>query len=487
MKLNQAGALQNAGQPAHAAAIYRDVLRTQPKNFPALFGLGLICAHGNDKHAAAEWFGKAAKAQPANAVAHYCRGLALHESGRADSAVVSFRRAIALKADYAEAHFGLGNALLELNDLDGALACHDAAIALKADYADAYSNRGVVLKNLRRTEDAIASFDHAIALRPNFAQAYCNRGFTLLLAGRLRAGWPDNEWRFALMGGPHARQPAQPPRQPWSAHQLASGRTFLLRCEQGLGDTLQFCRYAARIAAAGGTVILEVQPPLKQLLASVAGVATVVARGEPLPPFDHECPIMSLPLILGTELDSIPAEARYVSSDPARVCGWSERLGPRTLPRIGLAWSGSRTHTNDHNRSISLAELLAHLPHGFQYVGLQKELREADRQTLRASGRVIDTSEHLTDFSETAAVCECMDLVISVDTSVAHLSGALGRPTWLLLPFNPDWRWLLERSDTPWYPSMTLHRQRQLGSWREALQELAAALCARHPAGGTAG
>ena len=487
MKLNQARAQQNAAQPVQAAAIYRQVLQLQPRNFTALFELGLICACSNDKGAAAEWFGKAAKVEPGNAAAHYCLGLALHEGGRADSAVISFRRAITLKANYAEAHFCLGNSLLELNRLDDALASYDAAIALKADYADAYSNRGVVLKNMRRIEDAIASFDRAIALRPDFARAYCNRGFTLLLAGRLRAGWADNEWRLALKGGQRAPKPTRYTPQRWLQDESASGKTFLVRCEQGFGDTLQFCRYAAGIAGAGGTVILEVQPPLKELLARLEGVAKVIARGEPPPPFDYEYPIMSLPLIFATDLDSIPASARYVRSDPAKVRGWHERLGAPQGPRIGLAWSGSPTHADDRNRSIPLAELLAQLPHGFQYVGLQKELREGDRQTLRASGRVIDTSEHLTDFSETAALCDCMDLTISVDTSVAHLSGALGKPTWLLVPFNPEWRWLLDRGDTPWYPSMTLHRQQRFGSWRETLRRLAAALSEGYLAATTRG
>ena len=253
------------------------------------------------------------------------------------------------------------------------------------------------------------------------------------------------------------------------------GTTILLHTEQGFGDTLQFCRYAKEVAALGARVVLEVQPALLGLLQELEGVSQLVGRGQPLPPFGYHCPLMSLPLAFNTRLHSIPPVAaglRGAKAVTGRIAAWDARLGVKTRPRVGLSWSGSPTHKNDHNRSLALGDLLAALPQGVQYVSLQKELREADAKTLAARPDLLHVGDELHDFTDTAALCGLMDRVISVDTSVAHLAGSLGCKTWVLLPFNPDWRWMLERSDTPWYPDVVLYRQETFGNWSGVLKTL---------------
>jgi hypothetical protein len=223
-------------------------------------------------------------------------------------------------------------------------------------------------------------------------------------------------------------------------------------------------------------VILEVQQPLSSLLNGLKGVSQLIKRGDPLPAFDYRCPLMSLPLALGTRLDSIPATVKYLTSDAAKVAKWRARLGEKTQPRIGLVWSGSRVHKNDQNRSIPLADLLRYLPGGLQYVSLQKDLRDADRLALHTNPHMLHFAEDLHDFSDTAALCDCMDVVISVDTAVAHMSAALGKITWILLPYVPDWRWLLDREDSPWYPTANLFRQDRFGDWSGVFDRLNAHL-----------
>jgi hypothetical protein len=245
-----------------------------------------------------------------------------------------------------------------------------------------------------------------------------------------------------------------------------AGKTILLYGEQGFGDTLQFCRYAKSVADLGARVILEVQKPLMPLLADLDGPSQLIATGSALPPLDYHCPLMSLPLAFNTCLDTIPASVPYLLADPIKVARWRERLGETKAPRIGLVWSGSATNLNDHNRSIRLADWVPYLPARCQFVSLQKDVREADAATLESTPTVLNFADELNDFSDTAALCECMDLVISVCTSVAHLSGALGKDTWVMLGFAADWRWLLDRADSPWYPSMKLYRPRNRGDWQ---------------------
>ena len=423
-KLQQANTFHQRGQLATAQALYEDILRVQPRHFDALHLLGVIAAQTKNPAKAANLIGKAIEIDPHHAAAHCNRATALQELGQREAALVSY----------------------------------DQAIAIKPEYAVAYINRGHVLRELKRWDAAIESYDRAIAW---------------LLGGNFEAGWVEYEWRWKSKRGPHTPEKRPFPQPLWLGKESLAGKTILLHSEQGLGDTLQFCRYAKRVAGLGAKVILEVQPPLLTLLAGLEGVSQLVGRGDALPGSDYQCPLLSLPLAFNTALHDIPSAARYLQSDPAKIAHWHTVLGEKRRPRIGLIWSGNPAHTNDHNRSIPLANLMDHLPAECQYIGLQKELREADVGCLNANPAIVNFAE---DFSDTAALCECMDLMISVDTSVAHLSAALGLKTWILLPFNPDWRWLLDRNDSPWYPSVTLYRQQQSGDWNGVLKQVAADL-----------
>jgi hypothetical protein len=256
-----------------------------------------------------------------------------------------------------------------------------------------------------------------------------------------------------------------------------AGKTILLRSEQGLGDTLQFCRYAQCVERLGARVILEVQEPLASLLEGLSGVSRLIVKGGPLPEFDCHCPLLSLPLAFGTTLQSVPAPARYLRADPGEIAQWRARLGDKTKPRVGLAWSGNPRNSLDRQRSLPLAALMARLPADCEYFCLQKEVRESDRSPLAAHPNLSWFPENA-GFPATAALCELMDAVVSVDTSVAHLSAALGRPTSILVPFKSDWRWLLDRDDSPWYPSVKLYRQERIGDWDAVLQRVGGELAA---------
>jgi hypothetical protein len=322
----------------------------------------------------------------------------------------------------------------------------------------------------------MAGYNRAIAIDPQFSDAQYNRALASLFLGDFDGGWRGYEWRWKNAQRLSIGDPRNFQQPLWLGQESIAGKRLLLYCEGGLGDTLQFCRYAALSAALGASVLLEVQPPLLDLLANLKGVSQLIAKGSPLPPFDYQCPLMSLPLAFKTTLDSIPAAPQYLHGDKIKVAHWRKRLGERKRPRVGLVWSGNPNNTIDPRRSIRLADWVARLPDEFQFISLQKDVRPMDEEILEASPWISRFDTELYDFSDTAGLCECLDLVISVDTSVAHLSGSLGLRTWVLLPFIPDWRWMLDRDDSPWYPTMKLYRQRAVGDWNEVFGRVAADL-----------
>lgn len=410
------------------------------------------------------------------AEAHTNRGAALYGLQRFADAVASYDAAIRSKSDHVKAHTNRGVALHGLKQWDAALASYATAIALRPDYAPAHASRGLTLHACGQWDAALASFDTAIALDPNDAQSRFNKSMTLLLCGDYAGGLPLYEWRWETEASkPRKRAFTQPL---WLGAEPVDGKTMLLHSEQGFGDTIQFVRYAKLLADRGARVVLEVPPQMLRLLQGLQGVHTLIARGTALPAFDLHCPLLSLPLALKTGLASIPAAQAYLQADADLVQQWSTRLGTTTKPRVGLVWSGSAEHANDGNRSVALASLLPHLPDRFEYVSLHKEVRDADRATLQAHPHIRHFGEQLQDFSDTAALVTLMDRVISVDTSTAHLSAALGVPTTVLLPRVPDWRWLLDRTDSPWYPSVTLLRQHQDGGWEAVFERVQAGLLA---------
>jgi hypothetical protein len=314
--------------------------------------------------------------------------------------------------------------------------------------------------------------------KPGYAEAHYNKSHALLLLGEFDKGWGLCEgWRWKveelIKAGGGKRNFSQ---ISWHGQKSLAGKTILLYSEQGYGDTIQFCRYVKLVANLGARVILEIQTEsLRGLLSDLEGVAQLV-KGNELPDFDFQCSLLSLPLAFKTNIKTIPASASYLNSDAINVAQWKTRLGEKAKPRIGLAWSGNTAHKNDNNRSFPLSSLVKHIPTGFQYVSLQKEVRDVDKPTLQARPDILNFANELNDFSDTAALCELMDIVISVDTSVAHLAAALGKPTWILLPFMPDWRWLLDRTDTPWYPSAKLYRQEAAGDWNGVFERVGADL-----------
>jgi hypothetical protein len=355
-----------------------------------------------------------------------------------------------------------------LGRLEEALESYARARAIKPDYAEALYNQGNALVMLGRHREALASYERALAIKPDHAEAQWNQGLARLRLGDFRAGWKQYEWRWQRPDGVKSQRSfAQPV---WTGQQSLQGKTILLHAEQGLGDTIQFVRYATLVARRGAKVMLEVQRTLKGLLARVEGVAGIVGRGEELPAFDLHCPLLSLPLAFGTELSSIPASVPYLAATDDRIETWSARLPPRKGLRVGIAWSGNAKHKDDRNRSIALARL-AHLfaAPGVQFVSLQKDARDGEAEVLRDIPGFLDLGPELKDFADTAALISLIDLVISVDTSTAHLAGAMGKPVWVLLPFSPDWRWLLEREDSPWYPTARLFRQPMIGDWESVI------------------
>ena len=428
-------------------------------------GMGIVLLEQRDTSGALREFERATELNPDYAEAWSNRGDALMLLERPDEALASFARALALKPGLAGAWSNRGNALLQLERVDEALADYEHAIALRPDDAAAWSNRGVALVKLKRLDEALSSYGKALAVEPDYARARFNESVCRLLTGDFERGWRDYEWRWR---DGQLKQSKRDFTQPlWLGKESIAGKTILLHAEAGLGDTIQFCRYARRVAAQGATVLLEVQPPLKSLMAGLQGVSRVFTRGEPLPAFDCHSPLLSLPLACNTTLATIPAEVPYLASDPRRVHEWQARLGERTLPRVGLAWSG-RTE----QRSLPLAVLAGLLSAKAQFVSLQKEVRAADRALLDARKDIVHFGGELKDFADTAALVELMDVVITVDTAVAHLAGAMGRKTWVLLQFVPEWRWLLERADSPWYPTARLFRQPAIGDWAGVMQRV---------------
>ena len=420
--------------------------------------------------------------RPDYAEAHSNRGNALHELKRFEDALASYDHAIMLRPDYAEAHSNRGNALQELKRFEEAVAGYDRALALRGDLAEAHSNRGNALKELDRFDEALASYDRALAVQPDFADVHFNEAMCRLLIGDLYRGWEKNEWRWETAQIRNGKRSFSQPL--WLGSDEIAGKTILLHAEQGLGDTIQFCRYAPLVAARGARVILEVQAPLRDLMSTLSDAVQIVSAGQPLPDFDLHCPLLSLPLAFATQLETVPSATPYLSAQERKMRAWRDRLGRPHNPRIGLVWAGNPrkelpgANRIDGQRSIALDRLAPLFQvTACEFFSLQKG-DDAVRQLRDSAARqqVIDCTDDLHDFSDTAALIENLDLVISVDTSVVHLAGALGKPFWLLNRYNTCWRWLLDREDSPWYPTARLFRQDATREWEPVIARVAATL-----------
>jgi len=402
------------------------------------------------------------------------RGIARATLGDYQQALADFDAVLVRTPNDTEALYNRGTALIELGRYAEALLALDHALAGSPQHLRAWTNRGRALQALNRHEEAVASFDKALAIDKNYGDAHFNAALSLLTLENLQRGFAEYEWRWKRTGMTDARRSYR--GRLWLGEFPLDQRTILLPAEQGLGDTIQFVRYAPLLAQMGANVVLEVQPELKALLSTVSGVASCHARGETLPPFDVYCPLGSLPLALKTEPSSIPAAIPYLRADDARVAKWRPVLEALPGKRVALVWAGQARHANDRNRSIDL-KLLEPLfaSEGVSFVSVQRDLRGGDAARLAEFG-ITDFGPWLADMTDTAAVLALADLLISVDTSVVHLAGALGREAWIVLPFAPDWRWTLTNERSPWYPQARLFRQRAPGDWPNVIATVRDAL-----------
>ncbi|WP_439409884.1 tetratricopeptide repeat protein [Bradyrhizobium sp. DASA03076] len=466
--------LWQLGHKDEAAQHLLQALKLNPHYWEAAHNCGMLLLELERHAEAVRCFDIAERLNRSSAALHQMRAVCLSALGRFDEAEADYEKSIALDPNLAETHNNLGLLHWRFGRLEQAFACFDRALALRPDFHAVLNNKAVVLLHLQMLDEAFATLRKSLAAAPDDAQTLFYLATLQLLTGDFAHGWLAREARWRLPSiGLVDRGFSQ---ALWRGDQPLAGKTILLHSDEGLGDAIQFARYVPMVAASGARVILEVEPPIQQLLGGIEGVAECIGRSS-TPEFDLHCPLGTLPLAFGTRLDTVPLAQGYVPAPPAtRMTAWEDRLeqrlGPHDRFRVGLVWAGNPDHKNDHNRSMTLHTLAPLLDCDAQFVSLQKGVRDQDRAFLAERRDIVDLTEHLTDFSETAALICCLDLVITIDTSVAHLAGALAAPVWTLLPFNPDWRWLLERDDSPWYRSMRLFRQTTRGDWASVVDDV---------------
>lgn len=474
-----------AGNVMVAQTLFEQAIELAPDLAAAHFNLGNVLVEREEFAAAEVAYRLALEYHPYHAEAHNNLGLALQELGRLDEALDSYQRALAIDPALAEAYGNLGNAWNAQGKAQEALDCYMKVLSLRPDHAEALNNCGVALQALGRYDEALAAYHHAVELKPDYADAHYNESLCRLRMGDFERGWAEYEWRWQRKEFPSIRRDYLAPL--WIGKEDISGKTILLHSEQGLGDTIQFCRYAPLVSALGATVLMEVPATLRRLLATLEGVSQVTATGEPMPAFDYHCPLLSLPLALQTTMDSIPAHIPYLCAEPGAVKKWDARL--RGIPglRVGLVWAGSprkghrKAAADDPLRSIPLAAFAPlRSVEGVRFFSVQKGEPSEQLAKLKSEGWagpvIADFSDELDDFSDTAAFTSCLDLVITCDTSVAHLAGAISKPVWVLSRFNGCWRWLVDRDDSPWYPTARLFRQPRFGDWASVVENVRDAL-----------
>lgn len=486
---NRGVSLQALERLQEAIESYDNTLALEPEHAKALNNRATALMNLGQLEQALDNYTRSVAIDAHFAESQYNHGTALQALKRWQEALASYERAIALEPTNIKALSNSGTIWQELGQPERAIENYDRILAFEPDHVETLTNKGTALMEMRRTQEAFACYDQALALNPDHVNTHWNKSLALLLQGDFANGWPQYEWRWRL---PEHQKILKHFHQPqWSGREDLHGKTIFIYAEQGLGDTLQFCRYAGLLAERGAKVILGAQPELYPLLNTQSGVLLHLQTGQKVPTFDYHCPLLSLPLAFGTELDSIPSSTPYLAADPTRVLAWAQKLSATQKPptnvwarlkeklkrqsptlKIGLVWSGSSIHKNDRNRSIALAALAPLMGLRAQFFSLQKEISAADQATLQAHPDITNWGEHFNDFADTAAAIELMDLVIAVDTSTAHLAGAMGKPVWILLPFSPDWRWLLDRDDSPWYPSARLFRQKEHGNWGPVIERI---------------
>jgi Tfp pilus assembly protein PilF len=463
-----------AGRLREAEAGYRQVLALETSNPDALNMLGVVANQLGRRTEAVSLLLRAIEIQPDRAGYYGNYGLVLASGLDWQLASDAFRKAIQIDPSMATAHNNLGNVLRELGQLTEAESELLTAIALQPDYADAFNNLGNVYQELQRLAEAIAAYERALAIRPTFVEARVALGSTLLLSGDYSRGWLEYEARWQAAGRSADRGFTQPL---WDGANL-NGKSILLHAEQGLGDTIQFIRYVPMIRQMGaGQVIVLCPPELNPLLAVQPGIDRVISDLSALPRFDVHCPLLSIPRMVGTRLENIPTESPYIFSDPAIFKSWKRRVS--ALPdasNIGIVWAGSASHANDQNRSMRLTDLAPLAQDRIRFFSVQKG-EPAIQTRLPIPGMpLVDWTDELGNLAQTAGLIANLDLIISVDTAVAHLACAMGKFVWLMIPAAPDWRWMWNRADSPWYPTARLFRQPRRGDWRSVIHDVRNAL-----------
>jgi len=471
--------LMQLGRLDDALAAFDMAAQISPGAPAAHNAVGIAFRRKGQLNAAIAWYGQALSLEANFPDAHNNLGEALYQNGQLDAAIVACRRALELRPKFPEALNNLGNALRKAGRLEEAVETYQKALAQRPDWPETHDNLGNAYFSQGELDLAAFSYANALAITPNYAPAQMNQGLLHLLRGDFEHGWDLYESRLKVPG---ATRPKETPAATWDGSDLR-GKRILVLSDQGFGDCIQFIRYAPMLAERGGQVVLACQEELLSLLDKSGGVSQTVKLNGPMPAADVYCPLLSLPRIFKTDLQTIPARTPYLSADAARRDQWRDRIGDSSgRLRIGLAWAGRPGDREELNRSIPLSMLAplaeARRDHDRGALFYSLQLGDAAAQTAGppAGMELIDLTGQIKDFSDTAAMIENLDLVITVDTAVAHLAGALGKPVWLLLAMIPDWRWMLKRADSPWYPTMRLFRQTRRGDWDAPLRELAEAL-----------
>jgi tetratricopeptide (TPR) repeat protein len=510
LELLEAGVQHHrAGRRNDAEICYRRILAAEPNNDSALNLLGVIAQETGHSDAAVHLITRAIAINPNIAGYHNNLGNALRDLKHLTEANKCYRQAIRIDPSFALAHYNLGNTLIETEDftaLDESIAASREAIRLKPDYVEAMNNLGVALRKKGRIEEsmdlcrralelkpdfaeahnstgnlykqrhemahAIKAYRRAIELKPDFGLARYNLAIALLLLGDFENGWPEHEWRLKNEPNPRIF-----PRPRWTGEDL-HGKTILLWGEQGIGDNFQFVRYAPLVAQRGANVIVQVRSDIVRLLQSNPALGQIITAGDDIRPYDFHCPLMSLPLIFRTSLADVPANVPYFFPEPALIESWKQKLAPADgRLRVGLVWAGNPDFKDDRTRSLHLRQLAPFADaRNVKFYSLQKGAAEHQAAQPPAGLELIDLGPELKDFADSAAVISLMDLIVTTDTSMPHLAGALAKPVWLMLQFAPDFRWLLERQDSPWYPTMRLFRQPSLGDWSSVIRNVVEAL-----------
>ncbi len=487
----QGVSLMQGGDTLRALDAYGAAIALESSFWPAYLERARVRLLGQDFHAAIKDLEVVVALAPNEVGAFLDLGRAWQGVRSAERARACFAQAIKINPKFSEAYYNLG--VLDYNDgnIDAAIENYTRAIELNPNFVIAYSNLGVSLQAREEADKALATLEKGIAIAPHDPSAHWNKALLLLRNGRYAEGWKQYEWRWSAgKAGDYRRFPGRPL---WLGGTKIAGKTILLHAEQGLGDSIQFLRYVTLAAAAGARVLVEVPQTLVSLTRRIKGVAEVIPTGGKLPDFDLHSPLMSLPLAFGTTLESVPCAIPYMNSDLDRVSKWRTRLGEgarrsskrgaRVRPRVGLVWRGNPMHDGDAERSMSFDILREGLAPGVDYVCLQKPIPDADLSLVQSVEGVINLSSDQESFDDACAIIELCDVVISVDTGVAHLAGAMGKPVWIMLPRRAEWRWMKDRPDSPWYPTARLFRQTRQGDWSDVVTAIRSELISLYPLG----